>query len=95
MKKLMHSPGHTNLCVLQIPKPQEMRVFYPQIFSLERCPHELILLVVPTQLFRVPPVPSKVSTLIGQEITWSRGTHKEANKPHTSGLFAALTHAGQ
>lgn len=95
MKKLMHSPGRTNLCVLQIPKPQEMRFFYPQIFSLEACPHVLILPVGPTQLFRAPPVPSKGSALIGQEIIWSRVTYKEATRPHTSGPFATLTHAGQ
>lgn len=71
MKKVMHSHCPTTLCALQIPEPQEMSLLYPQTFSLEGCPHVLILPAVPAQLCIAPLLLSKPSALIGQEMIWS------------------------
>lgn len=48
MKKVMHSHFPTNLHALQIPKPQEMSLLYPQTFFLEGCPRVLILPAIKT-----------------------------------------------
>ena len=48
-----HSPFLTHPSCSLIPQSQVMSLLFPQVFSLEVCPHALIFPVVPAQFFVV------------------------------------------